>query len=127
MTASHDAQAKLKQLGIELPAAGAPAAAYVMAAQTGNQVFLSGHIAKKDGTFMGVLERVHLVDAYLMPDGVRYDERRFNWIGRLVSPTATLFTWHTSRTKKIADLKAQETIVASTGPLSQVEITSRTE
>ena len=49
MTASHDAQAKLKQLGIELPAAGAPAAAYVMAAQTGNQVFLSGHIAKKDG------------------------------------------------------------------------------
>ncbi|MFX8145361.1 Atu1372/SO_1960 family protein, partial [Acinetobacter baumannii] len=40
---------KLKQLGIELPAAGAPAAAYVMAAQTGNQVFLSGHIAKKDG------------------------------------------------------------------------------
>ena len=49
MTAPHDAQAKLKQLGIELPAAGAPAAAYVMAAQTGNQVFLSGHIAKKDG------------------------------------------------------------------------------
>jgi tripartite-type tricarboxylate transporter receptor subunit TctC len=36
------------------------------------------NIAKKDGTFMGVLERVHLVDAYLMPDGVRYDERKFN-------------------------------------------------
>jgi enamine deaminase RidA (YjgF/YER057c/UK114 family) len=49
MSATHDAQAKLKQLGIELPTAGAPAAAYVMAAQTGNQVFLSGHIAKKDG------------------------------------------------------------------------------
>jgi len=40
---------KLAALGIELPAAGAPAAAYVMAAQTGNLVFLSGHIAKKDG------------------------------------------------------------------------------
>jgi enamine deaminase RidA (YjgF/YER057c/UK114 family) len=39
----------LKQLGIELPSAGAPAAAYVMSAQTGNTVFLSGHIAKKDG------------------------------------------------------------------------------
>ncbi|AEG69681.1 MULTISPECIES: RidA family protein [Ralstonia solanacearum species complex] len=49
MTATQDIQAKLKQLGIELPAAGAPAAAYVMAAQTGNLVFLSGHIAKKDG------------------------------------------------------------------------------
>lgn len=40
---------KLKALNIELPAVGAPAAAYVMYAQTGNTVFLSGHIAKKDG------------------------------------------------------------------------------
>jgi enamine deaminase RidA (YjgF/YER057c/UK114 family) len=40
---------KLRELGIELPSAGAPAAAYVMSAQTGNTVFLSGHIAKKDG------------------------------------------------------------------------------
>jgi enamine deaminase RidA (YjgF/YER057c/UK114 family) len=40
---------KLKALNIELPAVSAPAAAYVMYAQTGNTVFLSGHIAKKDG------------------------------------------------------------------------------
>lgn len=40
---------RLKQLGIELPSAGAPAAAYVMAAQSGNTVYLSGHIAKRDG------------------------------------------------------------------------------
>ena len=40
---------KLKALGIALPATAAPAAAYVMFAQTGNTVFLSGHIAKKDG------------------------------------------------------------------------------
>ena len=38
-----------KSLGIELPPAGPPAAAYVMAATSGNTVFLSGHIAKKDG------------------------------------------------------------------------------
>lgn len=40
---------KLKALQIELPPVSAPAAAYVMYAQTGNTVFLSGHIAKKDG------------------------------------------------------------------------------
>jgi len=40
---------RLKELQIELPTAGAPAAAYVMAAQTGSTLFLSGHIAKKDG------------------------------------------------------------------------------
>jgi enamine deaminase RidA (YjgF/YER057c/UK114 family) len=40
---------KLSELNIELPAVAAPAAAYVMHAQTGNTVFISGHIAKKDG------------------------------------------------------------------------------
>ncbi|MEN9929842.1 MAG: hypothetical protein RL604_89 [Pseudomonadota bacterium] len=40
---------RLKELQIELPTASAPAAAYVMSAQTGNTLFLSGHIAKKDG------------------------------------------------------------------------------
>ena len=40
---------KLQALNIELPAVAVPAAAYVMYAQTGNTVFLSGHIAKKDG------------------------------------------------------------------------------
>ena len=39
----------LKSLGIELPATAAPAAAYVMSVQTGNTVFVSGHIAKQDG------------------------------------------------------------------------------
>lgn len=40
---------KLKELKIELPAVATPAAAYVMFAQSGNTIFLSGHIAKKDG------------------------------------------------------------------------------
>ena len=40
---------KLLALGITLPVAAAPAAAYVMFAQSDNLVFLSGHIAKKDG------------------------------------------------------------------------------
>jgi enamine deaminase RidA (YjgF/YER057c/UK114 family) len=40
---------KLKELGIALPPVATPAAAYVPFVQTGNLVFLSGHIAKKDG------------------------------------------------------------------------------
>ncbi len=40
---------KLKELDISLPPVSAPAAAYVPFVQTGNLVFLSGHIAKKDG------------------------------------------------------------------------------
>ena len=40
---------RLYALNITLPPVVAPAAAYVMHAQTGNTVFLSGHLAKKDG------------------------------------------------------------------------------
>ena len=39
----------LKNLGISLPPVSTPAAAYVPYVQTGNLVFLSGHIAKKEG------------------------------------------------------------------------------
>ena len=40
---------KLQALNISLPPLAAPAAAYVPYVQTGNTVFLSGHIARKDG------------------------------------------------------------------------------
>lgn len=40
---------RLKALGIELPPVSVPAAAYVPFVRTGSLVFLSGHIAKRDG------------------------------------------------------------------------------
>jgi enamine deaminase RidA (YjgF/YER057c/UK114 family) len=40
---------KLTELGIALPPVSVPAAAYVPFVQTGNLIFLSGHIAKQDG------------------------------------------------------------------------------
>ena len=40
---------KLKELNITLPPVATPAAAYVPFVRTGNLVFLSGHIAKRDG------------------------------------------------------------------------------
>jgi enamine deaminase RidA (YjgF/YER057c/UK114 family) len=41
--------ARLQALGIELPPLAVPAAAYLPFVQTGSLVFISGHIAKKDG------------------------------------------------------------------------------
>ena len=40
---------KLKELNISLPPVATPAAAYLPFVRTGNLVFLSGHVAKKDG------------------------------------------------------------------------------
>ena len=48
MTASTIAQ-RLQALGVQLPPVAIPAAAYVPYVQTGSLVFLSGHIAKRDG------------------------------------------------------------------------------
>lgn len=44
-----DPYKQLSQLGIELPPAPAPLPAFVMAAQSGNLLFVSGHIARQDG------------------------------------------------------------------------------
>ena len=44
-----DPYKQLSQLGMELPPAPAPLPTFVMAAQTGNLLFVSGHIARKDG------------------------------------------------------------------------------
>jgi len=49
---------RLATLGITLPPVAAPAAAYVPFVRTGNLVFLSGHIAKRDGkVWVGQLGR----------------------------------------------------------------------
>ena len=42
-------QDRLKALGITLPPVAVPAAAYVPFVRTGNLVFVSGHIARRDG------------------------------------------------------------------------------
>ncbi|MCL5109376.1 MAG: RidA family protein [Chloroflexi bacterium] len=53
-----NAEAKIKELGLELSAAGAPLANYVGAVRTGNLLFVSGHGPRlADGT-MGYIGKV---------------------------------------------------------------------
>lgn len=82
-------------------------------------------IAPKDGSTVGISVPNIALAHVLQVGPIRYDARKFNWIGRIVSPTATLFTWHTSQTKTVADLRNRETLIASTGPASQANITSQ--
>ena len=54
---------KLSALNITLPSVATPAAAYVMYVRTGNTLFVSGHIAKKDGKpWVGQLGRTMTTD-----------------------------------------------------------------
>ncbi len=55
--------ARLAELGITLPPVSVPAASYVPFAQTGKLVFLSGHIAKKNGAaWVGQLGKTMTTD-----------------------------------------------------------------
>src|SRR5580704_19107371 len=81
-------------------------------------------IAAKDGSVMSVLVPNITLAQVLGVQAVAYDTRKLNWIGRIIATTSTLFTWHTSATKTLSDLKTRETLIASTGPLSQAEINS---
>ena len=74
------------------------------------------NVAPKDGTVLSVLVPNITLAQILGVSSIAYDTRRYNWIGRIIATTATLFTWHTSGTKTLADLKTRETLVASTGP-----------
>ncbi len=49
MAESSNINDKLEALGIVLPPLAAPAAAYVPFVRTGNLIFISGHIARRDG------------------------------------------------------------------------------
>ncbi|MGH6767916.1 MAG: Bug family tripartite tricarboxylate transporter substrate binding protein [Xanthobacteraceae bacterium] len=84
------------------------------------------HVAAKDGTVLGV---VHPNSAFAQVIGLRpsikYDARKFNWVGRLTSSTSVFYTWHTSATKTLADLMRRETVVGGIGPLTDGAIFSR--
>jgi tripartite-type tricarboxylate transporter receptor subunit TctC len=69
------------------------------------------NLAKRDGTVMGILEREHLIDSYLIPDGVRYDERNFSWIGSIGAEEGVAFAWHTAPQKTVEDIRQAEFIV----------------
>jgi enamine deaminase RidA (YjgF/YER057c/UK114 family) len=82
---------RLTQLGITLPPMAAPAAAYVPFVRTGNLVFISGHIARRDGKA---------------------------WVGQLGRDMVTATAKHAARAIAI-DLLG--TLHAAVGDLDQVE------
>src|SRR5438034_3768688 len=56
--------------------------------------YLAG-VAPKDGTVLAVLVPNITLAQILGVSSIAYDTRRFNWVGRIIATTATLFTWHT--------------------------------
>jgi tripartite-type tricarboxylate transporter receptor subunit TctC len=73
------------------------------------------NIGPKDGTAIAMLSRSNMLDAVLGNPVVKFDPRKFNWIG-VVSPEAAIcVAWHAAGFKTWEDLKKKEFIAAASG------------
>jgi tripartite-type tricarboxylate transporter receptor subunit TctC len=76
------------------------------------------NVAARDGSVLGVIPQTVAIAQALDEKGLRYDARRFNWIGRVNSNVEVEQTWHTSAVKTIEDARIHPVVVGGTGPES---------
>lgn len=73
------------------------------------------NIAPKDGTVIGTVNQNVPSHQVLDGRGVRYDARKFNWLGSLDNPNAIIAVWHSSPIMTIEDAMRREVITGATG------------
>ena len=86
-----------------------PGAGHVLAT---NYIY---NVAPKDGTAMATLNDAIPLHQALDGAGVRFDARRFNWIGASGSRNSSIYVWHTAGVKSFKDVQEREVIFGSTG------------
>lgn len=80
------------------------------------------NIAPKDGTSIATINNAMPLHQALKGKGVRFDARKFNWLGSTGSSNEVLFVWHTTGVKTFDDLKTREVVLGGTGPASSIVI-----
>ncbi len=73
------------------------------------------NVAPKDGTAIGTLQHTTVYDALFGEPGVKYDPRKFYWLGSMAGFTAVGVAWHTSGVKTIEDAKAKTIAMGASG------------
>lgn len=73
------------------------------------------NVAPKDGTAIATVQHTTVYDALFGENGVRYDARRFNWLGSMASFTSVGIAWHTSGVKTVEDAKNKQIVMGSSG------------
>ncbi len=74
------------------------------------------NIAPKDGTTVGMLFKDMALAQVVQPESVRYDARRFNWVGSVNQYYAVVMTWAASGADSLETARNREVIMASSGP-----------
>ncbi len=78
----------------------------------GNHIF---NVAAKDGTVIGTPLSTAMVFAATDPGQVKYDPRKFSWIGSMAVVQDVITVWHTAPAKTLEDAKRVELIMGATG------------
>jgi tripartite-type tricarboxylate transporter receptor subunit TctC len=73
------------------------------------------NVAPKDGTAIATVQHTTVYDALFGEPGVKYEARKFNWIGSMASFTAVGIAWHTSGVKTIEDARQKTIAMGSSG------------
>lgn len=68
-------------------------------------------VAEKDGSVIGLPNQSVPMNQVVTPKLVRYDARKFNWIGNLEGATGVIFTYHTSPAKTFRDALTREPVM----------------
>ena len=79
----------------------------------------------KDGSMIGVISQNVALQQVLKHRAVRYDARRFHWIGRMTSAVEATIVWHTVPVKTIADARKREVVLAGTSAGSSTDTNPR--
>jgi tripartite-type tricarboxylate transporter receptor subunit TctC len=114
-SASFYAQAVAKHMGKYLP--GHPK--FVVQHMPGaGGLLMADHLynaAPRDGTVFGITVRTAGIAPLLGNTKVKFDGRKFGWIGSAAVEYSTCFSWKTSPVKTLADAQNREVIVGSAG------------
>ena len=71
------------------------------------------NVAPKDGTIIAMIAPGAITTP--MVRKVKFNARKFNWLGAPAARSAGIFYWHTHGITKLSQIKEKETIIASTG------------
>jgi tripartite-type tricarboxylate transporter receptor subunit TctC len=72
------------------------------------------NVAAQDGSKLLLTHSLPLIEK-LYGEGVRYDSRKFQWLGAYDEISQMLALWHTSAPKSLSDLKGSDFVLGSMG------------
>ena len=70
-------------------------------------------IAPKDGLTLGLFNQSMGQRQLLEPDIIRFDAKRFNWLGAMNTTTSVFITWHASGVKTLEDAQTRDVVMGA--------------